>query len=164
MTAKSFLRNPANFGVLPLCNRAAVALILSVLIGATSLVAQQPSIPVLAGKSENPNPQGVDKFADINSLVTADHLEEAEARVRQFVLEHNSSADAHFLLGYIFFREIQAKATGEGKLDFRFQEEKAKASLAEYTTGAKLHAPGAFELQIVALDYILLNDYADADK
>lgn len=43
------------------------------------------------------------------------------------------------------------------------RQEKARASLAEYTEGAKYHPPGAGDLKIVALDYIILGDYADAD-
>ena len=41
---------------------------------------------------------------------------------------------------------------------------KAKASLAEYTEGAKYSRPSAADLKIVGLDYILLADYPDADK
>src|SRR5437667_264686 len=44
------------------------------------------------------------------------------------------------------------------------QEVTAQASLAEYTEGAKFRDPGAFDLKIVALDYVLLGDYVDADK
>ncbi len=40
----------------------------------------------------------------------------------------------------------------------------AKASLAEFTEGAKYHDPSAFDLKIVALDYVLFGDYMDADK
>ena len=40
----------------------------------------------------------------------------------------------------------------------------AKASLAEFTAGAKFHDPSAADLKIVALDYVLLVDYPDADK
>jgi tetratricopeptide (TPR) repeat protein len=58
-----------------------------------------------------------------------------------------SSADAHFLLGYVFFRE-----------------QKSKESLAEFTKGAKYRHPNADELMTVASDYVLLGDYVDADK
>src|SRR5690242_12252708 len=39
----------------------------------------------------------------------------AEAAARQYVSKHTDSADGHFLLGLIFFREVQsqARATGE---------------------------------------------------
>ncbi|MGA8028034.1 MAG: tetratricopeptide repeat protein, partial [Bryobacteraceae bacterium] len=61
--------------------------------------------------------------------------------------EHTNSAEGHFLLGLILFRQANAKA-----------------SLAEFTEGAKYHAPSAFDLKVVACDYVLLNDYRDADK
>src|SRR5262249_17323182 len=44
------------------------------------------------------------------------------------------------------------------------REENAKASLAEYTEGAKYERPTASDLKIVALDYVLLGSYADASK
>ncbi len=40
----------------------------------------------------------------------------------------------------------------------------AKASLQEFTAGAKFHDPSAADLKTVALDYVLLVDYPDADK
>jgi Flp pilus assembly protein TadD len=48
--------------------------------------------------------------------------------------------------------------------DGDFQAAAAKASLAEFTQGAKYRAPSAFDLKIVALDYGLLDDFVDADK
>jgi tetratricopeptide (TPR) repeat protein len=44
-----------------------------------------------------------------------------------------------------------------------YRDAKVKESLAEFTAGAKYHVPNAFDLKIVALDYILLKDYIDAD-
>jgi tetratricopeptide (TPR) repeat protein len=44
------------------------------------------------------------------------------------------------------------------------REEKAKASLDEFTAGAKYRNPSAADLKIVAFDYIVLGDYPDADK
>ena len=44
------------------------------------------------------------------------------------------------------------------------REEKAKASLDEFTAGAKYHNPSAADLKVVAFDYIVLGDYADAGK
>lgn len=56
-------------------------------------------------------------------------------------------AEAHYLLGYVLFRE-----------------QRAKESLAEYTAGAGLRAPTVEELEVVASDYVLLKDFADAAK
>lgn len=43
-------------------------------------------------------------------------------------------------------------------------QEMAKASLAEFTAGAKFGKPSAADLKTVAFNYILLADLADADK
>jgi Flp pilus assembly protein TadD len=74
-------------------------------------------------------------------------LKDADRTVREYLDKHSNSADGHFLLGYILFKE-----------------QKPEASLAEYTEGAKYHDPVPSDLKIVALDYVLLNDYSDADR
>jgi tetratricopeptide (TPR) repeat protein len=67
--------------------------------------------------------------------------------------------------------EARLETTAEGvknldvdPADGKAREKKAKESLAEFTAGAKYHAPSSFDLKIVALDYVLLGDYVDADK
>jgi tetratricopeptide (TPR) repeat protein len=105
-------------------------------------------------------------------------LSEAESATRAHLEAHPDSADAHFLLGFILFREVQgkwlegAKEDGEdlrynsGNLSgslVAYRDRRVKESLAEFTAGAKYHAPSAFDLKIVALDYLLLKDYLDAD-
>src|SRR6266550_8378155 len=96
---------------------------------------------------------------------------------RKYLDKNKDSAFGHFLLGYILFREIQESAgvksgtsaaaysekVADGS-DTGTREAKAKASLAEYTEGAKYHDPSALDLKIVALDYVLLGDYPHADK
>ena len=88
-----------------------------------------------------------------NSLAAAAHLvdqrkyDEAEAGIRAFLRDHDDSAKAHFLLGLTLFLE-----------------HKPKESLAEYTAGAKYETPSAGNLKVVGLDYVLVNDYADAGK
>jgi Flp pilus assembly protein TadD len=71
----------------------------------------------------------------------------AEASLRSAIVSHPDAGEAHFLLGYTLYREDQASA-----------------SLAEYTTGARLEKPDAKDLAVVAMDYVLLHDYADADR
>ena len=93
------------------------------------------------------SPQAADELAEARSLLTAGKLAEAEAALRKDVAQSPSSASAHFLLGYVLFRE-----------------QKAKESLAEFTAGAKYRRPVAGELKVVASDYILLGDFGDADK
>jgi tetratricopeptide (TPR) repeat protein len=77
----------------------------------------------------------------------AGKLADSEAAVRTYLGTYPASPDAHFLLGYILFRE-----------------QRAKDSLAEFTAGAKYRRPHPDELKIVASDYVILSDYADADK
>jgi len=81
------------------------------------------------------------------SLLEQGKLPEAEQIVRRYLEIHKSSADAHFLLGYILFKE-----------------QNAKSSIAEYTEGAHYRAPTAADLEAVASDFELLKDYPDADK
>ena len=71
-----------------------------------------------------------------------------EAAVRgEFLARQSASADGHYLLGYILYREVRAKE-----------------SLSEYTLAAQHRKPTALELEIVALDYVLLGDFSDADR
>jgi Flp pilus assembly protein TadD len=116
------------------------------------------------------------------SLTEQGRAAEAESLARQAIAKNPTSADAHFLLGYILFRKIQQHAgpesgTPDAAASNRIYSEKAiagseaafnnsnaRASLAEYTEGAKFRKPSAYDLKIVALDYILLSDYSDADK
>jgi Flp pilus assembly protein TadD len=106
------------------------------------------------------------------SLTDAGKANDGEREIRQYLSAHPQSAEGHFLLGYILFREIQQDARTDAgctensasSCDSNMREVKAKASLAEYTEGAKYSRPSASDLKIVALDYILLADYPDAEK
>ena len=81
------------------------------------------------------------------SRLAAGDLGQSEAIVRSYLNDNPSSAVAHFLLGDILFRE-----------------QRPRESLAEFTAGARLQGPGPNELRTVASDYVLLGDFADADK
>jgi tetratricopeptide (TPR) repeat protein len=91
--------------------------------------------------------QAADPLQPARVLVAEGRMAEAEVEVRREIAQNASSAKAHFLLGYVLFRE-----------------QKARESLAAYTEGAKWQRPGPEELRVVASDYVLLNDLADADK
>jgi len=67
--------------------------------------------------------------------------------VRKYLSQNDISADGHYLLGYILSHEL-----------------KAKESLAEYTRAAQLRPPTANDFKVVAVDYVLLDDFADADR
>lgn len=108
-------------------------------------------------------------------LVQKGQLSEAERIVRAGLKSSPQSAAGHFLLGYILFREIQAHAeradpdpnavyAAPSKSLIELREANAKESLAEFTAGARYHTPSAFDLKIVAMDYVLLGDFIDADK
>lgn len=131
--------------------------------------------------------QGEVLLSDAKSLFELGKFTEADRTVRQYLENHPNSADGHFLLGQILFREIQAQAKtpeasfpsqthgpvasartmGSNPSDVtvsKAAQEMARASLEEFTAGAKLRNPSAADLKIVALDYVLLGDYPDADK
>ena len=91
--------------------------------------------------------QPADPLAEARAFLASGLLTKSEASLRTYLTDHPVSADAHFLLGDVLFRE-----------------QKAQASLAEFTAGAKARRPNAEELKIVASDYVLLHDYSDADK
>ena len=121
-------------------------------------------------------------LSEAKTLFQQSKFAEADRAVRQYLMTHPNSADGHFLLGHILFREIQAEAVLDRQLTLQTQggmggamatlepalpkdrEEKAKASLEEFTAGAKYRKPSADDLKIVAFDYIVLGDYSDADK
>lgn len=88
-----------------------------------------------------------DPLGNARQMVDSGNTAEAEATLHKILEAHPSDADAHFLLGYTLFRE-----------------QKARESLAEFTAGARYRRPNADELKVVASDYVLLGDFADADK
>jgi tetratricopeptide (TPR) repeat protein len=86
-------------------------------------------------------------LAQARAAVQAGSFLSAEDMVRKYLSQNDTSADGHYLLGYILSHEV-----------------KAKESLAEYTRAAQLRPPAANDLKVVAVDYVLLNDFADADR
>jgi Flp pilus assembly protein TadD len=154
-----------------------IALLLSISISAAGSCAQTRAQS--DGQPEN-------LLADAKSRFLKGNLADADRTVRLYLESHPNSSDAHFLLGHILFREIQSraaierqlqsqapnpagakKAAGSGPSDppgSKATQEMAKASLAEFTAGAKFGTPSAGDLKTVAFNYILLGDLADADK
>lgn len=80
-------------------------------------------------------------------LADAGKYSEAETVLRGAIETDPATADAHFLLGFVYFRE-----------------QKPKESLAEFTAGARFRRPAADDFRIIASDYVLLGDYPDAEK
>jgi Flp pilus assembly protein TadD len=73
-------------------------------------------------------------------------FEQAEKELRPAIAMGIPCPDAHFLLAYALLRQ-----------------NRPKESLAEYTAAARLRTPTPEDLRNVALDYVLLHDYPDAD-
>jgi tetratricopeptide (TPR) repeat protein len=132
-------------------------ILLSLLIGVACLglpeckCTAQPAInvPPLDRAEANANLSKLDDsgLIETKSLIDRGAYDGAARKLRDYLSAHSRSSDAHFLLGYVLYRQT-----------------KARDSLAEYTLGAQLRTPEAKDLAIVAMDYLLLHDYADADK
>jgi tetratricopeptide (TPR) repeat protein len=117
-------------------------------------------------------------LASAESLIQRGLLNEAETRTRHYLDAHPESAEGHYLLGYILFDELHEQYLGEERKEgqsFRYndavgpalartRDAKARESLAEFSAGARYGAASAFDLKIVALDYLLLNDEPSAEK
>lgn len=133
-----------------------------------------PCVPAARGQIQTLTPNDP-LLEQARTFLRQGRLEEADHAVRQDLAARPDSADAHFLLGFILFREIQSGASlehGSGGARYNaldptltnLASQSAKASLAEYTAGAHYRNPGAADLKIVALDYVILGDFVDADK
>src|SRR5579864_3763356 len=137
---------------------------------------QTPSRPKPAEQVETAQPEAA--LAKAKSLLQTGLVAQAEKATRQFLQQHADSAEGHYLLGYILFDEIREKYVGEEEKEgenFRYgdsvdgslaaiRDAKARESLAELSAGARYHAPSAFDLKIVALNYLLLKDEPSAEK
>ena len=86
-------------------------------------------------------------IAEARRLVDRGNFKAAQDELGTVIRKVPQSADAGFLLAYVLLR-----------LD------RPKESLAEYTRAAGLRPPSAEDLRHVADDYVLLNDFDDADK
>jgi tetratricopeptide (TPR) repeat protein len=113
-------------------------LLVSVLFSAV-LYSQTPS-NVLSMREDDLQPE-------IYRLIDQGNIPVAEQTVRSYLGNHEQSATAHYLLGYVLFKKHDPKA-----------------SLAEYTIAARYRTPKSYDLEVVASDYVLLKDYTDADK
>jgi Flp pilus assembly protein TadD len=78
-------------------------------------------------------------LSNIGDLAAADRV------LNLYLRQNERSAPALYLLGYVLQRE-----------------NKPRESLAAFTKAAAIRTPVADDLRIVALDYVLINDYPDA--
>jgi tetratricopeptide (TPR) repeat protein len=79
------------------------------------------------------------------SLINLGQFDGAGGALQSYRETHSNSDDAAYLLAYVRFRQNQPED-----------------SLRLFTDAAKLRAPTADDLKIVALDYVLLSDFEDA--
>jgi tetratricopeptide (TPR) repeat protein len=102
----------------------------------------------LFAQAETASPGTTDALLyEAKSLVHLQDFSGAERALRSFLPSHHDSSDALYMLGFVLYRQ-----------------NRPAESLATYTQAAALTQPTADDLKIVALDYVLLDDYADAIK
>lgn len=126
---------------------ASLRLVILLGVGIGTLAVRGQTSPSSANGSPVDVPQLDAALVNAKLLFEKGSTIEAERLTRSYLESHPASPDAHFLLGLILFKQV-----------------KAKDSLAEYSAGAKYRNPSAYDLKVVALNYVLLNDYTDADK
>lgn len=103
------------------------------------------AVPLFAA-AEAANPGHSDALLyEGKSLANVNHFAEAEATLRKYWSRHPQSSDALYMLGFVLNRE-----------------DKPKESLNTYTQAARLSTPKSDDLKVVAMDYVMLNDYTDA--
>ncbi|ADW68881.1 Tetratricopeptide TPR_1 repeat-containing protein [Granulicella tundricola MP5ACTX9] len=99
----------------------------------------------LAEHALDPHLRLTAQLLEAKSLVNLPDLPAAEAVLDRYILATPRSSEALYLLGFVLQRE-----------------NKPKESLAIYTRAAAISPPQPNDLKLVALDYVLLNDYPDA--
>lgn len=113
------------------------------ILGTPWLSAQQPAL-------SDPHPTasiGAEPLSDVQAMLDQRKFHEAEGALRVYLRDNDLSATAHEMLAYTLLRE-----------------DKPADSLKEYTRAASIERPSASMLQHVGQDYVLLGDWADADK
>ena len=106
------------------------------------------SAAALFAQAEAASPGATDALLyQAKSLVHLQDFDGAERALRSYVPSHRDSSDALYMLGFVLQRE-----------------NRPAESLESYTKAAAITRPTADDLKIVGLDYVLLDDYADAIK
>ncbi|HEY1576503.1 MAG TPA: tetratricopeptide repeat protein [Terracidiphilus sp.] len=123
-----------------------IALFLAIL-GSTWTYVQQlcAQQPVLSDPRPASGQQGT--LTEVQALLEAGRFHDAEGALRTYLVDNDLSAAAHAMLAYALLRE-----------------NKPADSLKEYTRAASMEKPSASMLERVGQDYVLLGDWADADK
>jgi Flp pilus assembly protein TadD len=104
------------------------------------------ALTVCSGQKAALSSVPADTLAQAKANLEHAQYAEAEKLLRDRLAAYPTEVEARYLLAYALFRE-----------------NKPSDSLKEYTQAAKQRVPAASELKTVALDYVLLNDYNDAE-
>ncbi|HTV15356.1 MAG TPA: tetratricopeptide repeat protein [Acidobacteriaceae bacterium] len=105
-----------------------------------------PEAAAFFARADSRNPGQSDALLmEAKSLANADRFAESDRALRAYLDRHPGSSDAFFMLGFVLNRE-----------------NRAADSLKVYTQAARLATPKSDDLKVVALDYVLLDDYPDA--
>jgi tetratricopeptide (TPR) repeat protein len=99
----------------------------------------------LFAQAAKEQPQSDALLFEGKSLTNLERFGEADVALREYAAQHPDSSDALYMLGFVLNRE-----------------DKPADSLKTYTRAAQLSTPKSDDLKVVALDYVLLNDYPDA--
>jgi len=100
----------------------------------------------LQAQTASPNQEPAETLARARGYLDHGRFADADKELRDYLTDRPLDVDARYLLAFALFRE-----------------DKPADSLKEYTEAARQRPPRAADLKAVALDYVLLNDYADAE-
>jgi Flp pilus assembly protein TadD len=100
---------------------------------------------VVADHADDPQVRLASLLLESKSLINLDNFKAAESTLNKYLSAKPESPEALYLLGYVLERE-----------------NKARESLVVYNRAATLARPQPNDLKLVALDYVLLNDYPNA--
>jgi tetratricopeptide (TPR) repeat protein len=100
----------------------------------------------LSAQTATLNVKPTDELAQARASLDHGQYADADKELRNYLTDHAADVEAQYLLAFALFRE-----------------DKPADSLKEYTDAARQRRPGAADLKTVALDYVLLNDYHDAE-
>jgi len=154
--------------------RSLILIILMVLV-AEPAFSQSSSAGGDEQRATAPALEGDVELQRVRGLLDQSKLDEAESAVRKYTAQHPRNSDGYFLLGLTLFRRVQSMAKSSGTflapgevpstaLDPKKRDATIRESLEAYTEGAKYGKPSVEDLKIVSFDFVLIGDYASADK
>lgn len=97
-------------------------------------------------QTTTPRTGAASRLAEVQADIEHGQFADADKGLRKYLTDYPGDVDAKYLFAFALFRE-----------------NKPADSLKEYTEAARQRSPRAVDLKTVALDYVLLNDYKDAE-